>query len=188
MSPQKLIVAVAGMPGSGKSLVADVARQSGYDVLVMGDEVREEANRRKILKNPENIGKLMLELRRLEGEATIAKRCIPKIEKASKAKIIVDGIRSLGEIEEFKNHFGKVTLVAVYSSPQTRFRRLYNRDRSDDPKSWAIFHERDLRELDVGLGNAIAMAEYVIVNEDTLGTAKDKAREILREVERRWMR
>jgi dephospho-CoA kinase len=64
---------------------------------------------------------------------------------------------------------------------------LYNRERSDDPKSWAIFRERDLRELSVGLGNAIAMAEYVIVNEDTLKTAKDKAREVLREVERKWM-
>jgi len=188
MSVQRLIVAVAGMPGSGKSLLVDVARQSGYDVVAMGDEVREEANRRKMAPTPENIGKIMLELRRLEGEATIAKRCIPKIEKTSKTKIIVDGIRSLSEVEEFKNHFGKVTLVAVHSSPQTRFRRLYNRDRSDDPKSWAIFHERDLRELGVGLGNAIAMAEYIIVNEGMLGTAKDEAREVLREVERRWMR
>jgi len=187
MSSQKLIVAVAGMAGSGKSLVVNIARQSGYDVVVMGDEVREEAMRRKMAPNPENIGRIMLELRRLEGEAAIAKRCIPKIEKTQKTKVIVDGIRSLSEAEELKNHFGKVTLVAVHSSPETRFQRLYNRERSDDPKSWAIFRERDLRELSVGLGNAIAMAEYVIVNEDTLKTAKDKAREVLREVERKWM-
>jgi len=33
---------------------------------------------------------------------------------------------------------------------------------------WEIFHERDMRELSVGLGNAVAMAEYLIVNEERL--------------------
>jgi dephospho-CoA kinase len=186
MSARKLIVAVAGMPGSGKSLVMNTGMQNGYAVVVMGDEVREEAKRRKLEPTPENIGNIMLELRRTEGEATIAKRCIPKIEEASKAKVVVDGIRSISEVEEFRNHFGRVTLVAVHSSPETRFQRLYNRQRSDDPKNCTIFHERDLRELGVGLGNAIAMAEYVIVNEESLGSAKNRAREVLREIERRW--
>jgi dephospho-CoA kinase len=186
MSSRKLIIAVAGMPGSGKSLVINAAIQTGYSVVVMGDEVREEARRQKIAPTPENIGKIMLELRQLEGEAAIAKRCIPRIEKTSQAKVVVDGVRSLSEVEELKNRFGKVTLVAVHSSPETRFQRLYNRQRSDDPKNWTIFHERDLRELSVGLGNAIAMAEYIIVNEESLGTAKNRAREVLREIERKW--
>jgi dephospho-CoA kinase len=186
MSSQKLVIAVAGMPGSGKSLMVNIAIQNGYDVVVMGDEVREEARKQKIVPTPENIGKIMLELREREGEAAIAQRCVPKIEKTSKQKVVVDGIRSLSEVEEFKNRLGKVTLVAVHSSPETRFQRLYNRRRSDDPKDWTIFHERDLRELSVGLGNAIAMAEYIIVNEESVGTAKNRAREVLREIERKW--
>lgn len=186
MSTRKLIVALAGMPGSGKSLVKTIGTQNGYDVIVMGDEVREEAKRRNLPPTPENIGKIMLELRQKDGEATIAKRCLPKIEKTPKAKIIVDGVRSLSEVEEFKNRFDRVTLVAVHSSPETRFQRLFNRRRSDDPKDWTIFNERDLRELDVGLGNAIAMAEYIIVNEESAGTAKNRAGEVLREIERKW--
>lgn len=186
MSFRKLIVTVAGMPGSGKSLMLRVAMENGYAVVVMGDEVREEARRRRMVLTPENIGKTMLELREREGEASIARRCVPRIEKASGAKVLVDGIRSLSEVEEFKRHFGNAFLVAVHSSPETRFRRLFSRRRSDDPGSWEIFRERDRRELSVGLGNAIAMAEYVIVNEDTLRAAKDRAREVLREIESRW--
>jgi dephospho-CoA kinase len=186
MSSRKLIVAVAGMPGSGKSLVMKTGIQNGYAVVVMGDEVREETRRRKMEPTPENIGKIMLELRQQEGEAAIAKRCIPKIEAMTNAKVIVDGIRSLNEVEELKNRFAKAILVAVHSSPETRFQRLYNRKRSDDPKNWTVFHERDLRELSVGLGNAIAMAEYIIVNEESLGTAKNAARGVLREIERKW--
>ena len=188
MSSRKLIVAVAGMPGSGKSVVKTVGLQNGYSVVVMGDEVREEARRRKVEPTPENIGKIMLELRQHEGEATIAKRCISKIESASKPKVVVDGVRSLSEVEEFRSRFVKVALVAVCCSPETRFQRLYNRRRSDDPKDWTLFHERDQRELSVGLGNAIAMAEHILVNEESLDAAKNKAGRLLREIERKWTR
>jgi dephospho-CoA kinase len=188
MSLRKFIIAVAGLPGSGKSVMVRTAAEKGYAVVVMGDEVRMEAKRRGIEATPENLGRIMLELRRLEGEASIARRCIPKIEKTNMSRVIIDGVRSLSEVEEFKNHFARVVSVAVHSSPEARFRRLYSRQRSDDPKNWAIFRERDLRELSVGLGNAIAMAEHVIVNDGTLSAAKSRAAEVLREIERTWRR
>jgi dephospho-CoA kinase len=184
----KLIICLAGMPGSGKSVVVEIAEQSGYSVVVMGDVIREEAERRRLEPNPENLGKIMLELRRSEGKAVIAKRCIPKIEKTTESKVIVDGIRSLSEVKEFKKNFPTFSFIAVHSSPETRFKRIYRRRRSDDPENWEIFHERDMRELSVGLGNAIAMAEYTIVNEGELEALKEKVREILRRVEEKWMR
>jgi dephospho-CoA kinase len=76
----------------------------------------------------------------------------------------------------------------VHAPPETRFRRLFHRQRSDDPKSWDVFHERDMRELSVGLGNAIALADYMIVNEEGLEAAKRKAAEILRRIEAEWMK
>jgi dephospho-CoA kinase len=188
MTTEKLVVGLAGMPGAGKSVVVNVAKESGYSVVVMGDEVREEAKKRNVEPTPENLGKIMLELRLMEGEAVIAKRCIPKIEGETAHKIIVDGIRSLKEVEEFKKHFPRFVLVAVHSSPETRFKRLYHRQRSDDTKKWEIFHERDLRELSVGLGNAIAMAEYMIVNEEKLEVVRGEVREILRRIEEKWMK
>jgi dephospho-CoA kinase len=184
----KLIVGLAGMPGAGKSLVVSVAREMGYGVVVMGDVVREEAANRGLELNPENLGRIMLELRQKEGKSVIAKRCIPKIENTKVSKVIVDGIRSLSEVEEFKKHFPKFSLVAIHSSPETRFKRLYHRQRSDDPKNWEIFRERDMRELNVGLGEAIAMAEHLIVNEENLNVVKGKVRAVLRKVEEKWMK
>jgi dephospho-CoA kinase len=184
---EKFIVGLVGMPGAGKSVAVNVAKENGYGIVIMGDVVREEVERRYLKPTPENFGKVMLELRQEEGNHVIAKRCVPKIENAREHKVIVDGIRSLSEIEEFKRHFPKFTLIAIHSSPETRFTRLYRRQRSDDPKNWEIFHERDLRELSVGLGNAIAMAEHIIVNEERLETMKETVREVLRKVERKWM-
>lgn len=180
----KLVAGLAGMPGSGKSVVVKVAKERGYSIVVMGDAIREEAERRRMKPNPENIGKIMLELRQKEGPAVIAKRCMPKINQATQDKVVIDGIRSLDEVEEFKRIFPKFSLIAVHSSPETRFKRLHRRRRSDDPENWGIFYERDVRELSVGLGNVIAMAEHIIVNEGELEALKEKTREILTRIEK----
>ncbi len=186
MTEDKLVVGLAGMPGSGKSLALNVAAESGYDIVVMGNIVREEAKRRNLEPSPENIGKIMLELRQAEGSSVIAKRCIPRIENAKGQRIFVDGIRSLAEAEELKKHFLEFTLIAIHSSPETRFKRLNRRQRSDDPNDQKIFNERDNREISVGLGNAIAMAEHMIINEEDPQTAKEMIREALKKVEEKW--
>jgi dephospho-CoA kinase len=76
----------------------------------------------------------------------------------------------------------------MQSSPETRFRRLYNRQRSDDPRSWEIFLQRDQRESSVGLEEAITMAEYKIINEQEKSIVKDKIRQVLKKVEEKWMK
>jgi dephospho-CoA kinase len=87
----KLVVGLAGMPGAGKSVVVNVAKGSGYGIIVMGDAVREEAEKRHLEPSPKSLGKIMLELRQKEGNTVIAKSCIPKIENDAKSKIINSG-------------------------------------------------------------------------------------------------
>ena len=179
---EKIVIGVAGMPGAGKATVKEIVQKIGYSVVVMGNEIREETRRRKLKPTPENIGMVMLKLREEEGPYVVAKRCIPKIEKAKGRVVIVDGIRSPHEVEEFKKHFPNFTLIAIHASPETRFKRLFQRKRSDDPKGWETFMKRDLRELSVGLGNAIATADYMIVNEGTKTQLKRKVCEVLESV------
>jgi dephospho-CoA kinase len=188
MNADKLVVGLAGMPGSGKSLVVETARAEGYATVVMGDVVREETQKRGLELNPKNIGKVMLELRKKGGNSIIADKCISKIERQKSGKVIVDGVRSLSEVDAFRTHFPKFTLMVVHASSETRFNRLYRRRRSDDPDGWELFHERDMRELSVGLGNAIAMAEYLIINENNKDAAKAEAKKIFRRIERKWKR
>jgi dephospho-CoA kinase len=187
MNADKIVIGLTGMPGSGKSLVVvETALQEGYAVVVMGDVVREETQKRGLPLTPENVGKVMLGLRAEGGDYVIAEKCIPKIEQARSSRVIVEGIRSLHEANIFKGHFAKFTLMAVHSSPETRFKRLYNRGRSDDSKNWEIFHDRDMRELGVGIGNAIAMAEFMIINEDSIDATKAKVKKTLRRAEEKW--
>jgi len=69
-----LVIGLAGMPGAGKSVVVNVAKGSGYGIVVMGDVVREEAEKRQLEPSPENLGKIMLELRQKEGNNILAKK------------------------------------------------------------------------------------------------------------------
>jgi len=185
---ERIVVGVAGMPGAGKGTARKIVQKMGHLVVVMGDEIREEAKRRKLKPTPENLGRIMLKLREEEGLAAVAKRCIPKMERAKETVIVVEGIRSLYEVDEFKKHFPTFTLIAIHASPETRFRRLFQRNRSDDPKGWETFMQRDSRELGVGIGAAIATADHMIVNEETKAQLKKKTREVLKEMLEKWVK
>lgn len=178
----KVVVGIAGMPGSGKGVFRRIVQKMGYPVVIMGDVVREEVKRRKLKPTPENLGKIMLNLRELEGSAAIAKRCIPKVKNATRRIVVIDGVRSLAEVEEFKKHFPHFILIAIHASPKTRYQRLFRRKRSDDPTNWETFKQRDLRELSVGMGAVIAAANHTIVNEGTLAQLKNKIRQVMKEM------
>jgi len=164
---EKTVIGITGLPGSGKNTVRAIVREFGFPIVVMGDVIRAKTKERGLNPTPENLGEVMLKIRRDEGQGAVARYCIPKIRKAESTMVGVDGVRSLEEVEEFKKEFPDFNLIAVHCSPRTRFKRLYARERSDDPVLWTEFLERDLRELKVGLGSVIAMADHMIINEGT---------------------
>lgn len=176
------IIATAGLPGAGKALFSEVAVLYGWPIFVCGDVVREETRERGMPLTPSNMGAVMLKIREEEGPAVISKRLIPKINASQCDMVVVEGVRSLEEVEELRKCYGNVTVVAIHASPQIRFERLSARGREDDPESWQEFETRDHRELNVGLGKTIALADKIIVNEDTIEEFQDNARAFLEEI------
>jgi dephospho-CoA kinase len=175
----RIIIGITGMPGSGKDTVREIVSELGYPLIVMGDEVRAEAGRRNLKPTPENLGKVMLQIRAEEGPEVLAKRCIPKIKVSASSVVIVDGVRSMHEVREFRREFPNFKIVAIHASPKMRFHRLLKRNRSDDPKDWETFIERDQRELSVGIGEVIASADYMVVNEGTKSQLRIELRQLL---------
>lgn len=161
----KLIVCLTGMPGAGKSTIAEGLKSKGYDIVNMGNAVRNEAKKRNIDATRENLGKLMLELRDKNGPGAIAELIKPEIESSSSNVILIDGVRSNDEILVLRK-FGKVKLLAVHASTDRRFDFLQKRGRTDDPQTKEHFEERDNRELGVGISNSIALSDYAITNVD----------------------
>ncbi len=178
----KIVIGITGMPGAGKDTVKDIVREYGFPVVVMGDEVRAEAARRDLKPTPENLGKIMLQIRAEEGPEVLAKRCIPKIKALDSKVVIVDGLRSLHEVKEFRKEFPRFKVIAIHASPKMRFNRLLKRGRSDDPKDWETFYMRDQRELSVGIGEVIATSDYMIVNEGSIDQLRAELKQLIKKV------
>lgn len=151
------------MPGAGKSTIAEGLKPRGYDVINMGNAVREEAKKRNVEPTRTNLGKLMLELREKNGPGAVAELIKSQIESSSSNVILIDGIRSNEEIKVLRK-FGTVKLLAIHASTGTRFEFLQKRGRSDDPQTKEHFEERDNRELGVGISNSIALSDDAISN------------------------
>ena len=159
----KLIVCLTGMPGAGKSTIAEALKSKGFDKITMGDAVRTEAARRKIELTGENLGKLMLELREKNGPGAVAELIKDQIANSKSNVVIIDGVRSIAEVEVLKK-FGTVKILAIHASGDTRFGFLTNRKRSDDPENREDFSKRDSREMSVGMSESIALADETLSN------------------------
>lgn len=178
----KTVIGLTGMPGSGKGVISNLARDLRIPVVVMGDIVREEVSREGLPPTPRNVGKTMLKLRSIFGDTIVAERCVPRIESSDSPLVLVEGIRSLEEVDFFRKMFPRFELVVVHSSPQTRLERLRKRRRSDDADDRNLFNERDRRELWVGIGAAIALADHIFINEGRLDLFKSEVKAYLRKV------
>ena len=172
------------MPGAGKSTIAEGLKPKGYEIINMGNAVREEAKKRNLESTRENLGKLMLELREKNGSGAIAELVKPQIESSTADVILIDGVRSNDEIQVLKK-FGTVKLLAVHASTDTRFDFLQKRGRSDDPQTKEHFDERDNRELGVGISNSIALSDYAISN---IGLTKDELIEKTFNIIQSWIK
>ena len=167
------------MPGSGKSTIVSALKAKGIEALNLGDGVRAEAKRRNLEPTGDNLGKLMLELRKKNGAGAIAELLTESIKNSQSNVIIVDGVRSITEVEVLRN-VGSVKLLSIEATADTRYKFLSSRGRSDDPITREKFEERDNRELGIGIGESIAIADETIVNSDiTLDELTERAYKVI---------
>ncbi len=161
------VLGVTGMPGSGKSIFLDTAIEKSAIVVSMGDIIREKAAERG-----EDTGTTARKIREEFGQYIVSELTVERIKEILKEDnganfILVDGIRSPYEIEMFKENFDNFSSVSVFACAKTRFERLVLRGR------------RDKRELGFGLGEVIATADYLLINEDSLEDFQEQVREFM---------
>lgn len=172
------------MPGAGKSTAAHALAAEGWTRVVMGDVIRAETKRRGLEPDAKNTGEVMRLLRKEKGEAAVAELCLETISMLKAERVVVDGIRSMSEVDAFRKK-GGVLLVAVHASPARRFELLRERGRSDDPLSRDMFNQRDQRELEVGIGRAIALADETVSNQHT---SPERLASEMAKVVSRWLK
>ena len=173
------VLAVVGMPGSGKGEFSIIAEDMGIPVVVMGDVIREEVKKLGLPPTDESMGIVARTLREKHGLAAIAHVCVPVITGLQADIVLVDGVRGDAEVALFSESFPDFSLVSIDAPLSTRFTRLSERGRSDDLQDISELIARDERECSFGLGRAMELASVRIDNTGTREAFQEKVREYL---------
>lgn len=175
------VVAIVGLSGAGKSEVARAFEENGFIRVRFGDLTDQEARKRGLKLNEANERLIREELRREHGMAAYAKLNLPRIEAARKnSNVVIDGLYSWEEYRLLKSRYGRdFYLVAVWASPSTRYRRLA--ERAVRPLSPEEARARDHAEIEnINKGGPIALADFTILNEDSLKALERETERIIR--------
>jgi len=163
------VVAIVGMAGAGKSEVASVFEEHGFEKVRFGDITDEGLKNRGLETNEENERYIRQQLREEHGMAAYAKLNLPRIDSSLKSSnVVVDGLYSWEEYILLKEYYGEhFTTVAVWASPGTRHGRLAHRAKR--PLTLEEVASRDKSEIEnINKGGPIAMADFTIINEASL--------------------
>ena len=166
------IVAVVGMPASGKGVLSEAAHRAGVPVHSMGDVVRVALVARGLEETPSNVGVTALGIREQHGETVVADRLLPEIQASAENHplVLIEGVRQPEEMAVFGAAFGEnLTIIAITAPNDARAARLLSRSRGEDGDD-SDAASRDARELGWGLSELISMADWTIVNDSTLAS------------------
>lgn len=160
------LIAIVGMPGAGKSLVADFFRKKGIPVLRFGDQTDIGLKELGLPLNEKNERMYREKIRKELGMIAMAIKIEPRILSAVKehSTVVLDGLYSWEEYTYLVQKFPQLQLLCVYAPPETRYRRLSQRPVR--PLDHDTARSRDIAEIEhLNKGGPIAIADYMVVNE-----------------------
>lgn len=188
------IIAIVGLPGAGKSEVANYFVQHGFAYVRFGQITLDEVKRRGLAPTEANERQIREALRQEHGMAAFAKLNMPTIDelRSQGKSVLIDGLYSWSEYKLLKEKYGQnLTVMAVYAPPETRYARLSNRQsrhNDDQNLKYRSFSReeaeaRDYAQIEnIEQAGPIAMADFTIMNIGDLEELKktlDKTSQII---------
>jgi dephospho-CoA kinase len=171
------------MAGAGKSEVAKAFEDKGFARIRFGSITDEEVRKRGLELSEKNERYIRELLRREYGMAAYAKLNLPAIDAVlKKSDVAVDGLYSWEEYLLLKEHYGDdFYVVAVWSSPATRYARLSGRQ--ERPLNMEDAAARDRAEIEnVNKGGPIAVADFTIINESSQKDLRENTERIIKSI------
>ncbi|MBP9691279.1 nucleoside monophosphate kinase [Candidatus Woesebacteria bacterium] len=177
------ILAIVGMPGSGKTAAAEYFIKKGLPVVSLSAIVNNEIDRKKLKHTLAVHHKIRQGLREKHGFDVMAKLSRESIDtELKKSKLVViEGMRSWEEYTYLKKEFPKarIFILTVYADKQKRYERIKKRK----ARSGLYGEERDVDELiNTHMGPTIAHADFLVKNNFSILDFHQKLDEVYREI------
>lgn len=175
-----MIIAIVGLPGSGKTEATKHFIEAGYQRIHFGQIVFDEVKKRGLELNEANERIVREDLRKIHGMAAMAILSLPKIKELhKKGNVALESFYSWEEYKLIKEKFGDdFKVLAVCASPALRHARLLKRPfRPCTPEE---AKSRDYSQIEnLHQAGPIAMADYTVSNEGSLEELKEKVKLII---------
>lgn len=167
---KKLIIAILGMPGSGKTEAIEYLK-AVYRLpkVYFGKVTFDEMERQGLAINSVNERNVREELRARHGKEYYANEIIRMIEEDTQHEImLVESLYSWTEFQTLKRHYGdRLHTITIHASPRLRYERLATRPIRPHTKEESEI--RDVAQLEqLEQGGPIALADHVVINEAEL--------------------
>jgi dephospho-CoA kinase len=177
---QPLILGITGAFGSGKSTASHYFTKQGFTRIALSSflesEIRKSGKTDITRKTLQDMGN---KLRKKFGSGILAQKALVFIDEKKLDRVVIDGIRSMGEIEVLCTRPEFVS-IAIVSDRVVRYERLQAHPRRE-PLTTKVFAQLDYRDLGVGekeyglqTGLCIALADVFIENNGTVKAFEGK--------------
>lgn len=169
-----MIIGITGTNGSGKDTAADLLVERGFKRYSCSDIIRDEATRRGISHDRENLILLGNELRAHYGEGYLGEQIGKQITEEGIANAVVVSIRHPAEVEGLKaNASDHFKLFFVDAPIEVRYKRVIGDRKSDkDNVDFETFREQEQREMQ-GTGHQQQLKKVFDICNGTIDNSGD---------------
>lgn len=181
---KKIVMGITGSNGAGKGTIVEyLVKEKKFKHFWVTGLLIEEINKREMPVNRDSMRVVANDLRDKFGSGYLAEELLRRAEK-SEDSIIIESIRTLGEIKKLKEK-GAI-ILAVDAKPKLRYERILLRKSEKDDVSFEEFVEQEKKEWtsdDPNKQNLLAckkVADYVIENNGTFEELNEKIEKILK--------
>ncbi|MFN3909943.1 MAG: AAA family ATPase [Candidatus Anstonellaceae archaeon] len=129
-------IGIGGKNCAGKDTAALYLIKKGFEYYSLSEVLREILIEKKIPLNRKNLILYANKLRQENGPSFLAKKVVERINNKKNGVIV--SIRNLAEVNELRK-LPDFYLLIIDSDPKTRYKRMIERNREGDPKTFEDF-------------------------------------------------
>ncbi|MDD4151998.1 MAG: dephospho-CoA kinase [Candidatus Gracilibacteria bacterium] len=180
-----MIIGLTGTIAAGKGTLVNYFKEKGFTISTMSDIIKVELDKRLLENTRDNFRVVGNSLREEFGAGILVKKII---ENNQNKDLVIDGIRSIGEVEELKKHENSY-LISIDAPIETRFKWMIERGKESDPKTFELFIEADkknngnwIENTGIEVLKCMEKSDFNIYNDGSLENLSKKIEEIINKI------
>ncbi|MCK5416510.1 AAA family ATPase [Candidatus Parcubacteria bacterium] len=183
---KKKIIGIIGEQAGGKGAVSNIIRKRyGGTRLTTSDILRRTLDSLYIPSSRENLINLALILKKGFENKILMYAMLRDVENTNDDLIIVDGIRMPGDVEPFKEEYGKdFHLIYITADAKLRYERSLKRGEKagESDASFDDFTKNGKKETEKHIPKIGKTAEFIIENNDSEEELEEKVFKIMEKI------